>query len=158
MKVRDTIILLILGMALGGCLAIWGQSIKSKVDDIQTSETAEVKWRQDHFKLNESNLYDELLAQGVLFPEIVQAQAILETGHFKSHACIERNNLFGLRNSNGTYMYFAHWTDAVASYKKYIQSWEVPPNDYYQYLDSLGYAEDKLYIKKLKEVVNHRKR
>lgn len=160
MKVRELILLLLVGMGLGGGLVLWGQLIKDRAREIQSEklDIAGIKWRQDHFKLNESNLSDELSAQGVEFPDIVIAQAILETGHFKSHACTAKNNLFGLRDSDGTYMSFAHWTDAVASYKKYIQRWKVPPNDYYQYLDSLGYAEDKSYVKKLREIVNHRKR
>jgi flagellum-specific peptidoglycan hydrolase FlgJ len=50
-------------------------------------------------------------------------------------------------------MSFAHWTDAVAAYKKYIQKWDDPPNDYYQFLEKLGYAEDSSYVSKVKEIV-----
>lgn len=63
------------------------------------------------------------------------------------------NNLFGLRNNDSTYMSFEHWTDAVAAYKKYIQKYESPPDDYYEYLDKLGYAEDKNYTTKLKQII-----
>ena len=118
-------------------------------------EIVSVKWRQDHFKLSEENLYNELIAQGVDFPEIVTAQALLETGHFKSYACLQQNNLFGLRDNKGKYMSFPHWTDAVAAYKKYIQRYNHPvPEDYYAYLQELGYAEDPQYINKLKQIVN----
>lgn len=118
-------------------------------------EIVSVKWRKDHFKLSEENLYNELVAQGVDFPEIVTAQALLETGHFKSYACLQQNNLFGLRDNKGKYMSFPHWTDAVAAYKKYIQRYNHPvPEDYYVYLQELGYAEDPQYIDKLKQIVN----
>lgn len=118
-------------------------------------EIVSVKWRQDHFKLSEENLYNELVAQGVDFPEIVTAQALLETGRFKSYACLQQNNLFGLRDNKGKYMSFPHWTDAVAAYKKYIQRYNHPvPEDYYAYLQELGYAEDPQYIDKLKQIVN----
>lgn len=122
---------------------------------IEKEDSVSVQWRQDHFKLSEENLYNELVAQGVDFPEIVTAQAILETGHFKSYACLQQNNLFGLRDNKGTYMSFPHWTDAVAAYKKYIQRYNHPvPEDYYAYLQELGYAEDPQYIDKLKQIVN----
>ena len=137
------------------CLTLWGNAIKESAEK-KEGEVASVKWKTNHFMLNESNLMDELIAQGVEFPEIVQAQAVLETGHFKSYACKTQNNLFGLRKSDGTYMSFEHWTDAVAAYKRYIQKWKAPPNDYYHYLDSMGYAEDTSYTTKLKQIVNQK--
>lgn len=122
---------------------------------IEKEDSVSVQWRQNHFLLSEENLYNELVAQGVDFPEIVTAQAVLETGHFKSYACLQQNNLFGLRDNKGTYMSFPHWTDAVAAYKKYVQRYNHPvPEDYYAYLQELGYAEDPQYIDKLKQIVN----
>lgn len=122
---------------------------------IEKEDSVSVQWRQNHFLLSEENLYNELVAQGVDFPEIVTAQALLETGHFKSYACLQQNNLFGLRDNKGKYMSFPHWTDAVAAYKKYIQRYNHPvPEDYYAYLQELGYAEDPQYIDKLKQIVN----
>jgi uncharacterized FlgJ-related protein len=122
---------------------------------IEKEDSVSVQWRQNHFLLSEENLYNELVAQGVDFPEIVTAQAILETGYFKSYACLQQNNLFGLRDNKGKYMSFPHWTDAVAAYKKYIQRYNHPvPEDYYAYLQELGYAEDPQYIDKLKQIVN----
>lgn len=122
---------------------------------IEKEDSVSVQWRQNHFLLSEENLYNELVAQGVDFPEIVTAQALLETGYFKSYACLQQNNLFGLRDNKGKYMSFPHWTDAVAAYKKYIQRYNHPvPEDYYAYLQELGYAEDPQYIDKLKQIVN----
>ena len=161
MKIKEFIGAVIIGIILGGCLTLWGQSIFQKADELKNkeeTEVANVKWRHNHFKLNESNLYDELIAQGVEFPDIVLAQAILETGYFKSHACMNKNNLFGLRKGDGTYMSFDHWTDAVAAYVRYIQKWEEPPTDYYRYLDKLGYAEDSSYIAKVKEIVRQNRK
>lgn len=144
------------GLILGVCLTLWGYAIKESAEK-KEGEVASLKWRQNHFMLSEENLYAELIAQGVQFPEIVQAQAVLETGHFKSYACKAQNNLFGLRKLDGTYMSFEHWTDAVAAYKKYIQRWKHPPSNYYHYLDSLGYAEDKTYVEKVKQIVKQKK-
>lgn len=141
------------GIAIGAVGVFWFQAMEREAEKAE-GEVASVKWRQNHFMLSEENLYNELVAQGVDFPEIVQAQAILETGHFKSYACLQQNNLFGLRNGDGTYMSFGHWTDAVAAYKKFIQKYDPPPNDYYKYLQDLGYAEDPNYIIKLKQIVS----
>lgn len=143
------------GIAIGAVCVLWFQAMERETEKAEGEvAVASVKWRQNHFMLSEENLYNELVAQGVDFPEIVQAQAILETGHFKSYACLQQNNLFGLRNGDGTYMSFDHWTDAVAAYKKFIQKYGPPPNDYYKYLQDLGYAEDPNYIIKLKQIVS----
>lgn len=156
MKTKDILFLLILGAAFVACMTLWGMCFKEALEEPE-KEVANIRWRSNHFKLNESNLMDELKAQGVAFPEIVKAQAVLETGHFKSYACLQRNNLFGLRRKDGTYMSFDHWTESVAAYKTYIQKWNHPPSNYYHYLDSLGYAEDKTYVEIVKQIVNKSK-
>lgn len=153
MRTKDILVFLFAGAALGACFTLWGMSYVEAVEKSEKEE-ATITWKANHFKLNESNLMDELIAQDVKFPYIVLAQAILETGHFKSHACLQLNNLFGLKQSNGVYMSFGHWTESVAAYKKYIQKWEEDaPDDYYQYLSDMGYATDKDYISKVKQLV-----
>lgn len=154
-SVRIALISFLMGVTLGVCGTLWGQAIKKESLRRAEGEPVSVEWKVDHLKLSKANLYDELVAQGVEFPEIVLAQAILETGHFKSNACISKNNLFGLKKRGGTYMSFSHWTDCVAAYKEYIQKWEKGrrPPDYYEYLRKLGYAKDPRYAAKLKEIV-----
>lgn len=44
------------------------------------------------------NLYAEIKENNIKYPKIVLAQAILETGWFKSSVCRNKNNLFGLTN------------------------------------------------------------
>ena len=142
----------LIGIFVGAVCVLWYQSVKRQCEKIN-GEVVSVVWRQNHFLLSKENLMNELKAQDVQFPEIVAAQALLETGNFKSYSCINRNNLFGLRKKDGTYMSFEHWTECVAAYKKYIQKWKQPPSDYYKYLDNLGYAEDISYTTKLKQMV-----
>ena len=142
----------LIGIFVGAVCVLWYQSVERQCEKIN-GEVASVVWRQNHFLLSEENLMNELKAQDIQFPEIVAAQALLETGNFKSYACINGNNLFGLRKKDSTYMSFEHWTECVAAYKKYIQKWKQPPNDYYKYLDDLGYAEDTSYTTKLKQMV-----
>lgn len=117
-----------------------------------TSEEEEMIAKWGNKPLTVENLYEELQNQEVDYPEIVLAQALLETDHFRSYSCRERHNLFGLRKKDG-YMEFPHWTYSVAAYKRYIQKYENVPSDYYRYLDRLGYAEDTIYVEKVKEMV-----
>ena len=142
----------LIGIFVGAVCVLWYQSVKRQCEKIN-GEVVSVVWRHNHFLLSKENLMNELKAQDVQFPEIVAAQALLETGNFKSYSCINRNNLFGLRKKDGTYMSFEHWTECVAAYKKYIQKWKQPPSNYYKYLDNLGYAEDISYTTKLKQMV-----
>ena len=103
------------------------------------------------------HLDDALEYYGVKYPNIVKAQAILETGHFSSNVCKSYNNLFGLYNSSkGDYYRFNHWSESVKAYIDYVQ-YKYDGGDYYAFLDDLGYAEDKQYVSKLKVIVaNHK--
>ena len=85
-------------------------------------------------------------------PEIIVAQSILETGHYKSKICLEHNNLFGLYDSkNKKYFSFNSWQESVEAYKKMIQH-KYKSGDYYKFLKKIGYAEDPDYINKIKGI------
>lgn len=100
-------------------------------------------------------LADALKYYDVTHPDIVYAQALLETGHFTSVGCLRHNNLFGLYNSRtNKYHRFDHWTKSVIAYKEWVQKRYKPPEDYYSFLQRVGYAEDPRYIHKLKQIVN----
>lgn len=87
--------------------------------------------------------------------DIVYAQIILETGHFKSRLCNEKRNLFGLYDSkNNDYYKFDHWVFSVKAYKDLIQSRYRKGEDYYDFLKRINYAEDPKYINKLKKIVS----
>lgn len=106
-------------------------------------------------KSPQEGLFEALQYYDVKHPNIVYAQAVLETGYFKSNLCKEKNNLFGLYNSKSKEFYaFDHWSESVIAYKDFLQYRYIPPNDYYNFLDSIGYAEDPEYINKLKIIVN----
>ena len=119
------------------------------------------KEQPDFFsKSLQEGLMEALEYYEVKHPQIVYAQAILETGHFKSDLCLNSNNLFGLYNSKKhRYYTFDHWKDCVIAYKEMVQykykgDNDKPPNDYYKFLSDIGYAEDVQYIQKLKDIVN----
>jgi uncharacterized FlgJ-related protein len=104
------------------------------------------------YPLTEKHLLSELKRQNVKHPQIVLAQAKLETGGFKSKVCKTKNNLFGIRKGK-KYRSYNHWTDCVRSYKKLIQDDRYNGGDYYVFLKNINYAEDPEYINKLKELV-----
>ena len=103
--------------------------------------------------LMDSNVYREIVSNNIYHPDIVLAQAKLETGNYKSKACTIYNNLFGLRKPDGSYYKFNSWQESVKAYKDWVQNKYTPPNDYYDFLDSIRYAEDDSYINKLRDMV-----
>lgn len=103
----------------------------------------------------QEGLMEALAYYEVYHPEIVYAQAILETGWFTSSLCLNSHNLFGLYNSKKMRYYkFNHWAESVVAYIKFVQYKYKPPNDYYKFLSDIGYAEDPNYINKLKGIVS----
>lgn len=92
------------------------------------------------------NLYKEIIRNRILYPKIVLAQAILETGWFRSPACRNKHNLFGLTNPRiGKYFEFDHWTESVRAYYTMVQ-YKYKGGNYLLWLHKIGYAEDKGYI------------
>lgn len=102
------------------------------------------------FGQTKEEVYEYLVSIDCKFPEIVTAQSILETGHFKSYSCRVRHNLFGLRY-NHKYLQFANWKLSCDAYISKVQ-YKYKSGDYYTFLDELGYASDPDYCKKLKKI------
>ena len=106
--------------------------------------------------VNEEVLYKALVHYKFPEPAIITAQAILETGNFKSRLCLDNNNLFGLYNSSKLEYYkFDSWVSCIFAYKKYILNKYHDGEDYYHFIQRIGYAEDPKYIEKLKSIVKN---
>ena len=82
-------------------------------------------------------------------PNIVLAQSKLETGNFSSYLFLKSNNLFGFRGWS-SYHKYDDWQSSVKAYKKW-QDKNYKGGNYYSFLINVGYAEDSLYIQKLKQ-------
>ena len=99
----------------------------------------------------------ELKKQNVLYPKIVLAQSILETGWYGCENCsMDKNNLFGLWNhKKQEYYYYTNWKESIGGYKRGIQYKYLRKDykDYYHFLSEIGYATDPQYIIKLKQIV-----
>ena len=152
---------IIIGCLLAFIFYLWiGQTrLFYRVGKLENKEEpmVHVKLEQPDFLMSDNpkeDLMKVLEYYDVLHPEIVYAQAVLETGDFRSKVCKEYNNLFGLYNSSTKdYYKFNHWTESVIAYINYIQYRYTPPNNYYKFLERIGYAEDSLYVSKLKNIV-----
>ena len=100
------------------------------------------------------NLYQEIIRNGIRHPKIVLAQAILETGWFRSPLCRNRHNLFGLTNPRtGKYYEFNHWTESVRAYYTKVQ-YKYTGGNYLLWLHKIGYAEDPRYVREVMKVVS----
>lgn len=99
------------------------------------------------------NLYVEIIQNGIRYPKIVLAQAILETGWFTSPVCRNKHNLFGLTNPRtGKYFEFDHWTESVWAYYTKVQ-YRYKGGNYLLWLRNIGYAEDPNYIRAVVRVL-----
>ena len=135
-------------------------SSNKKVSCLYTKESSDTFKVKPKFLTQspKDGLEEALIYYKVHHKDIVYAQAILETGHFKSRVCLEYNNLFGLYNSRKKQYYrFNHWSESVIAYKNWIQRRYKPSEDYYIFLDRIKYAESIEYIPLLKKIVNKRK-
>lgn len=103
--------------------------------------------------LSIKDLYKEIIDNDIHHPKIVLAQAILETGWFKSSVCRNKGNLFGLTNPRtGQYYEFRHWKESVKAYKTKVQ-YKYKGGNYLLWLRDIGYAEDPRYISSLVKIL-----
>ena len=107
-------------------------------------------------ELNDSILYLALVHYEVKHPKAVLAQAKLESGNYTSSHCRNRNNFLGLYNSRRKeYFKFNHWSECILAYKDMVEYKLKEGEDYYQFLDRIGYAENPNYIKQVKQIENN---
>ena len=156
-------ILVIISLQITEYKSIEHKSVDSsnkKVSCLYTKESSDTFKVKPKFLTQspKDGLEEALIYYKVHHEDIVYAQAILETGYFKSRVCLEYNNLFGLYNSRKKQYYrFNHWSASVIAYKNWIQRRYKPSEDYYIFLDRIKYAESIEYIPLLKKIVNKRK-
>lgn len=131
--------------------------VSHKKEYPKKTTAAAVPVRKELPALTIPNLYQEIIRNGIQHPRIVLAQAILETGWFRSPLCRNRHNLVGLTNpKTGKYYEFNHWTESIRAYYTKVQYKYSTKNqtstsdvDYLRWLHQLGYAEDPRYIQSL---------
>lgn len=119
-----------------------------KVDGKTSKKFKRVKANELLPELTIPNLYAEIKRNGILYPKVVLAQAILETGWFTSPLCRNRHNLFGLTNPRtGKYYEFDHWSESVRAYYTKVQyKYKREDGNYLLWLKKIGYAEAPDYV------------
>lgn len=117
-------------------------------------------------------LYEQITEKNIKFPEVVFAQAVLESGHFKAQIFKTKNNLFGMRvpkkrettainKGKKGYAKYHSWNSSIDDYLLWQEFTLKNKNQLTktQYLSLLGkiYAKDKKYISSLKRVMGEHK-
>jgi len=113
---------------------------------------------------SKEKLFLEIDKYSFKYPDIVKAQAVVESGHFKSPVFKQNNNMFGMREamvrittaegSNLNHAYYVDWKYCVADRALYEAQYlsKLSREEYFSYLDQT-YAEGKGYSKLLKQVI-----
>lgn len=153
-RIKDFIkVTLMIGICLAGIIFMYQLEGKATPSNLGATSPPDTITSVPVFmdRTAKEGLIDALKYYDIQHPDIVYAQALLETGHLKSVGCLKHHNLFGLYNSKAKrYCRFNHWTESVIAYKEWIQRRYKPPEDYYKFLSRIGYASDPTYISKLK--------
>ena len=119
------------------------------------------------FIITYEKLYEQIVKSGIKHPDIVFAQAILESGHFTSSLFERANNLFGMKvptkretvaiGSTNGYSKYESWHESIYDYKLWQQflfskRGELSKADYLAYLKK-WYAADKNYVPKVEKKI-----
>jgi uncharacterized FlgJ-related protein len=164
-KITKKTILVVFGLLLTSSLLTLSFTV-NKVNDIRfiTEETKQIIIKQEN-EFSPEKLKAYILELNIRFPHIVYAQALLESGEFKSHIFKENHNFFGMKQAKqrpttnkGTengHAYFANWRDCVVDYAFYQAAYLNDLRTEKEYFDYLGqnYAEDPMYVSKLKKII-----
>jgi uncharacterized FlgJ-related protein len=120
---------------------------------------------------NQREVYDELLRHDIKFPDIVLAQAVLESGNFASKVTKQNNNLFGMKmpkvrettaiGQRYGYARYYSWKDSVKDYKLWQEALlKKYPNmtrgQFKAYINRM-YSTGKNYISKINLIIQKNK-
>lgn len=130
--------------------------------------TSAIDYFENSQPIDQHILYTEILKTDIKFPDIVFAQAVLESGNFTSDVFLENKNLFGMKfpnrrqtlsvgKSDSGYAIYNKWKDSVYDYQLWQEfsigcKEEMTINQYYTLLSRV-YAEDRNYVNKIKDVL-----
>lgn len=110
-------------------------------------------------------LRDLLIDLNLRHPDIIYAQALIESGHFTSDIFIENHNLFGMKvatqrptTNKGVrrnHAYYSSWQNSVLDYAMYQSKYlsKLSKEQYLSYLHR-SYAEDKTYVARIRDIIS----
>ena len=140
---------------------------KPKVIYVQNWERIPVVvYRDKPDMFTEDKLIRYLKALNIKYPEVVFAQAVIESGNFTSKKFKKDNNLFGMKkarsratlalDSEGNYARFNTWRESVIDYALYQSMFvrKIKSRDAYISHLADSYATSPNYSKHLIKVIN----
>lgn len=125
-----------------------------------------VVYRDKPDMFTEDKLISYLKALNIRYPEVVFAQAVIESGNFTSKKFKKDNNLFGMKKaksrvtlaleSNGSYAIFNTWRESVIDYALYQSMFvrKIKSRDAYIRHLADSYATSSNYSSHLIQVIN----
>lgn len=136
---------------------------RATVEDVKKDKDDDEK----NLEINYTNLYKKIIKSGIDYPEIVFAQAVLESGHFRSPIFKSNNNLFGMRfprkretvaiEDRKGFSAYEDWNKSVEDYKMYqdyiLDGKRISRDRYYDILDRSYSESGKSYSNKLKLII-----
>jgi uncharacterized FlgJ-related protein len=100
---------------------------------------------------SEANLIRYMEILEIECPNIVLAQAKLESGNFTSNRFKQYNALFGFQTSSINIIKYKSWKESVINYKNWQMRRLKDGENYYDFLVRVKYSEDSNYVNKLKQ-------
>jgi uncharacterized FlgJ-related protein len=123
-----------------------------------------------NLQLNKANLWTTIQESGIKYPDIVYAQAILESGALKSKLVRINKNLFGMRKptkrkttaigKKSKYAVYINWQASVQDYKLWqdylFRKKKMNRAEYISYLQK-RYSETPNYMSRVKKIIKYEK-
>lgn len=121
--------------------------------------------RRAELPFSPSNMITTMTEIGIVYPDIVMAQARIETGHFTSKVFRENNNLFGMKlprqrsttaiGEQYNHATYTSWRQSVIDYKIWQDRVLTKVKNRRAYLKYLSkyYATDKQYVTLIKQMI-----
>ena len=164
MKIGNVVKALAIVLLVGSCKE--SEKLSKVVEDYKKPTEKIVFVYKNGEEFSQEKLKELIDKLNLKYPEIVYAQAVLESGHFKSKSFSVGNNLFGMKvasirptTNSGEYLKhakYSSWEQSVYDYALYQSTFVFKiksKKDYYQYLKN-NYAGDPTYVEKLKSIVS----
>jgi uncharacterized FlgJ-related protein len=121
--------------------------------------------RKAEIPFSPSNMLTIMNEVGIAYPDIVMAQAKIETGHFTSKVFRENHNLFGMKlarqrsttaiGEQYNHAEYTSWRQSVVDYKLWQDKVLTKVKSRRAYLKYLheNYATNKQYVKLIKKMI-----
>ena len=99
---------------------------------------------------------------GVKHPNVVWAQARLESGNFESKTYRQKHNCLGIYDTKRKqYAWFNRWQECVEAYRDRVQyrftRTDATDEEYLQWLTKIGYAKEKTYASRVRKIIREEK-